>query len=73
MSMIVEFSTIFKTKINDSPELQLDFLLCQMLRKTPGEIMDLEAQGLLTFEQKVFLQAGIIWSLEQGMGMCPWR
>ena len=37
------------------------------------ELFELEAKGLLTFEQKCFLQAGIMWALEQGMGMCPFR
>lgn len=63
----------FNARLPKSPELQLEFLLCQMLHKTPMELFELEAKGLLTFEQKCFLQAGIMWSLEQGMGMCPFR
>lgn len=57
--------------IEDSPELQLDFLLCEFLHKTPGEITKLEKEGLLTFEQKMFLQAGIIWRLKNHIGGCP--
>lgn len=33
--------------------------------------MELEKKGLLTFEQKCFLQAGIIWKLENHIGGCP--
>lgn len=33
--------------------------------------MELERQGLLTFEQKCFLYAGIIWKLENHIGGCP--
>ncbi|MBR3208660.1 MAG: hypothetical protein IKF82_00170 [Bacilli bacterium] len=48
--------------------MQLDFLLCQMLHRTPAEVQDLEREGKLTYEQKCFLQAGILWSLEKGIG-----
>lgn len=61
----------FKNSIEKSPELQLDFFLCEFLHKTPGEIMELEKKGLLTFEQKCFLYAGIIWKLENHIGGCP--
>ena len=61
----------FTEAINKSAELQLDFLLCAFLHKTPGEIIELEEKGLLTFEQKCFLQAGIIWQLENHIGGCP--
>lgn len=71
--MIQESSMNFKNSIDKSTELQLDFLLCQFLHKTPGEIIELEKQGLLTLEQKTFLQAGILWSLEKGLGTCPFR
>lgn len=71
--MTVEFSMIFKISFEKDSSMQLDFLLCQLLHKTPGEIRELEAKGLLTFEQKTFLQAGIIWAMEKGFGMCPWR
>jgi len=66
------FSMTFKNSIDNSPELQLDFLLCEFLHKTPGEIMELEKNGLLTFEQKCFLYAGIIWKMENHIGGgCP--
>jgi len=69
--MILKYFLNFKISLEKSPELQLDFLLCEFLQKTPGEIMELEKQGLLTFEQKCFLQAGIIWKLENHIGGCP--
>lgn len=69
--MTLQDSTTFKVKIEKSPELQADFLLCVLLRKTPGEILELEKKGLLTLEQKIFLQAGIIWQLENHIGGCP--
>lgn len=53
--------------------MQLEFLLCQMLGRTPAEIQELERKGLLTYEQKCFLQAGILWSLEKGIVGCPFR
>lgn len=71
--MIQESSMNFKNSIDKSTELQLDFLLCQLLHRTPGEILELEKKGLLTIEQKTFLQAGILWSLEKGLGTCPFR
>jgi len=66
--MIQEFLMNFKNSIEKSGEMQLDFLLCQMLHKTPAEIQELEIQGKLTYEQKCFLQAGILWALENGIG-----
>ena len=42
----------FKDSIEKSGELQLDFLLCQMLHRTPYEIQELERKGELTYEQK---------------------
>ena len=63
----------FKDSIENSGELQLDFLLCQLLHRTPEEIRDLEKSGKLPFRQKCFLQAGILWSLEKGLGGCPFR
>lgn len=71
--MIPESLMNFKDSMDKSGELQLEFLLCQMLARTPGEIRELERKGLLTFEQKCFLQAGILWSLEKGFGGCPFR
>ena len=66
--MIQESLMNFKDSIEKSGEMQLDFLLCQMLHKTPYEIQQMEAKGELTYEQKCFLQAGILWALENGIG-----
>ena len=60
----------FKTSIENSPQLQLDFLICEFLHKTPAEVRELEKEGLLTFEQKIFIQAGILWKREH-FGGCP--
>ena len=73
MWMILESLMNFKHNIAKDGSLQLEFLLCQLLHRTPAEIRDLEKNGKLTLEQKAFLEAGIAWSLEQGMGQCPWR
>lgn len=68
--MIHKFLTTFKNSIYNSPQLQLDFLICEFLHKTPAEIRELEKEGLLTFEQKIFIQAGILWKREH-FGGCP--
>lgn len=68
--MIVKYLKNFKTSIEKSPELQLDFLVCEFLRKTPAEVRELEKKGLLTFEQKIFIQAGIVWKRNNFSG-CP--
>lgn len=60
----------FKNSIENSPQLQLDFLVCEFLHKTPGEVRQLESEGLLTLEQKIFIQAGILWKKEK-FGGCP--
>lgn len=68
--MIVAFSMTFKNSIAKSGELQVDYLVCKFLHKTPAEIRELELQGLLTFEQKVFIAAGISWEKEHTLS-CP--
>ena len=68
--MTVKYLKNFKTSIEKSPELQLDFLVCEFLHKTPAEVRELEKQGLLTFEQKIFIQAGIIWK-RNNFSICP--
>lgn len=60
----------FKNSIAKSPQLQLDFLICEFLHKTPSEVKKLEQEGLLTLEQKMFIQAGILWKKEH-FGGCP--
>lgn len=68
--MILKYLKNFKTSIEKSPELQLDFLVCEFLHKTPAEVRELEKEGLLTFEQKIFIQAGIVWK-RNNFSMCP--
>ena len=68
--MMHVFLKNFKNSIEKSPELQLDFLICDFLHKTPMEVRELEKKGLLTFEQKIFIQAGILWKKEH-FGGCP--
>ena len=60
----------FKNSIEKSPQLQLDFMICKFLHKTPAEVREVEKEGLLTFEQKIFIQAGIVWERQQNPG-CP--
>lgn len=61
----------FKTSITKYGELQVDYLICKFLHKTPAEVRELELKGLLTFEQKVFIVAGISWDYEQHPASCP--
>lgn len=68
--MIVVFSTTFKNSIAKSGELQVDYLVCKFLHKTPAQVRELELKGLLTFEQKVFIAAGISWEREHSFS-CP--
>ena len=67
---MLKFLMNFKNSIEESPQLQLDFLICEFLHKTPAEVRELEKEGLLTFEQKIFIQAGILWKREK-FGGCP--
>lgn len=67
--MIAVSLKTFRDSIEKSGELQVDFLVCEFLRKTPAEVRELEKQGLLTFEQKVFIAAGISW--RQSKQICP--
>ena len=57
-----KFLMNFKNSIDESPQLQLDFLICKFLHKTPAEVRELE--------QKIFIQAGIIWEKEH-FSHCP--
>jgi hypothetical protein len=42
----------------------MDYFLCRILGKTPGQIRELELRGLLTPEQKIFLIAGMEYEFE---------
>lgn len=47
--------------IDDSPVLQMDGEVCLALRKTPSQIYQLEEEGLLSYEEKMFLWAFCRW------------
>ena len=47
--------------IEDSSIMQMDGELCLALRKTPSEIYELEANGKLSYEEKIFLWAFSRW------------
>lgn len=68
--MILASLTNFKNSIEKSPQLQLDYMICKFLHKTPAEVRELEKEGLLTFEQKIFLQAGMVWEKSK-TPFCP--
>ena len=50
--------------IKESSSLQLDGELCLALRKTPSQIAQLEKDGLLSYEEKIFLWAFLRWRME---------
>ena len=50
--------------IKESPTLQLDGELCLLLKKTPSQIRQLEDDGYLSYDEKMFLWAFIRWRTE---------
>ena len=50
--------------IKESSSLQLDGELCLALRKTPSQIAQLEKEGFLSYEEKIFLWAFLRWRTE---------
>ena len=50
--------------IKENSSLQLDGELCLALRKTPSQIAQLEKEGLLSYEEKIFLWAFLRWRME---------
>ena len=50
--------------IKENASLQLDGELCLALRKTPSQIKKLEDEGLLSYEEKIFLWAFLRWRTE---------
>ena len=50
--------------IKENSSLQLDGELCLALRKTPSQIAQLEKEGLLSYEEKMFLWAFLRWRME---------
>lgn len=49
--------------IDDSAVMQMDGELCLALRKTPSEIYELEENGKLSYEEKIFLWAFSRWRM----------
>ena len=47
--------------IKDNASLQLDGELCLALRKTPSQIRQLEDDGYLSYDEKIFLWAFLRW------------
>ena len=50
--------------IKENASLQLDGELCLALRKTPSQIKKLEDEGLLSYEEKIWLWAFLRWRTE---------
>lgn len=50
--------------IKENASLQLDGELCLALRKTPSQIAQLEKDGFLSYEEKIFLWAFLRWRME---------
>lgn len=50
--------------IKDTASLQLDGELCLFLRKTPSQLAELEDNGYLSYEEKMFLWAFIRYRQE---------
>ena len=50
--------------IKENSSLQLDGELCLALRKTPSQIAQLEKDGFLSYEEKIFLWAFLRWRTE---------
>ena len=50
--------------IEDSSVLQMDGALCKILSKTPSQIYELEKNGFLSYEEKLFLWAYERWEIQ---------
>ena len=50
--------------IKEDSTLQLDGELCLALRKTPSQLAQLEQDGFLSYEEKIFLWAFLRWRTE---------
>ena len=61
---MLKFFNEYLDQIEDNRQLQLDGELCMMLGKTPSQISKLEEDGLLSYDEKMFLFAFIQWRTE---------
>lgn len=62
--MIHRYFNEYYEMIKDSASLQLDGELCLFLRKTPSQVAELEDQGYLSYEEKMFIWAFIRYRQE---------
>ena len=62
--MILFYFNEYYEMIKENASLQLDGELCLALRKTPSQIEKLEDEGLLSYEEKIFLWAFLRWRTE---------
>ena len=62
--MILNYFNRYYNLIKDNASLQLDGELCLALRKTPSQISELEKNGYLSYEEKIFLWAFLRWRTE---------
>lgn len=60
--MCLDFNEYYDL-IDNNASLQLDGELCLFLRKTPSQIKQLEDEGFLSYEEKIFLWAFIRWRM----------
>ena len=61
--MILHYFNEYYDMIEESSILQMDGEVCLALRKTPSQIYQLEKEGLLSYEEKVFLWAFCRWRM----------
>lgn len=59
--MIRHYFNEYYELIEENAILQMDGEVCLALRKTPSQIYQLEEQGLLSYEEKMFLWAFTRW------------
>lgn len=62
--MIQHYFNEYYELIKENSSLQLDGELCLALRKTPSQIAQLEKDGFLSYEEKIFLWAFLRWRTE---------
>ena len=55
--MMFHFFNEYYEMIEESTTLQMDGALCKILNKTPSQIHQLEEDGFLSYEEKIFLWA----------------
>ena len=61
--MIQNYFNEYYDMIDDSTIMQMDGAICKLLSKTPSQIYDLEKNGFLSYEEKIFLWAYARWEM----------